>query len=104
MPKKTILSSTFAVLVITGAVYFASPKKSKIPIILPPPAIEVAQKEKTKKLLIVATSTEPSKNSSIDEIVDYLVDILTTDEASATEKIIRGNASSTTDVAISTNF
>jgi hypothetical protein len=105
MPKKTFLLSFFGVLVIGGTLYFSSPQKSKAPVVTSPALVQVSQDEKIQQPSMVPTSTEPSKDASTEEIVDYLVDGVTDDETSATEKIIDDSvATSTADVAISTNF
>ena len=103
MPKKTLPLSLFGIIIIGSAVYFASPKESKVPIVASS-TVHILQNKKTQDLTSRGTSTEPPKNASTDEIIDYITYGISTDEISVTEKIMAATSSLTKDVIISTNF
>jgi hypothetical protein len=107
MSTKTFLFALFGIIVISGAVYFAPPKKIQEKV------ADTFQQQKalTKISEGKASSSaplfsqEPSKNSSSGEIIDYIVDGLIKDEMTAVEKVMDTlTLPLSKEATISTNF
>ena len=102
MSTKTIVVSLIGVILIGGAIYFTmSQKSSKVTTLTTP--IQTTQKENSTSTETQSTP-EPTKNSSSNEIIDYIVDGQSSDEIKAAEASIDTSSSATVEPTISTNF
>lgn len=102
---KTIIMSLFGIIIIGSAVYFAKPKQ----------VVEVQPVQVTEKVVEAPISPEaqtspslvvtPTQDASNDQIIDYIVDGLTTDEMNAARATISSSTpGSQADLTIGTNF
>ena len=109
MPKNILLIAVFGIVIIGGCVYYALNNKRYTPIqktietsrITPVEQITATEtKEETSDL----TST-PKKDASSDEIINYIVDGLASDESKAFEITLISTSTSSPDMpTIGTNF
>lgn len=104
MSIKTTLLSIFAILVIGGAIYSVPSKKIKEDAKYSPTFAQVSHTTPPQETTLKATSTEPTRDATPDQIINYLIDDITSSEISETEKIIEGSTYSPTEITLSTNF
>lgn len=105
MSTKTIIITACGILLIGGAVYFATQKKATdVPpaptVTTEQPAVQAVETKEATNIV----AQEPTKDTSSDQIIDYLVDDLTRNETSAVEATIDAGVPAQSDVTISTNF
>lgn len=103
MSTKTIIITACGILLIGGAVYFTTQKKDTDV----PPTVSTAQptvQAVETKEVAATIAQEPTKDSSSDQIIDYLVDDLTRNETGAAEATLDAAVPTQSDITINTNF
>jgi hypothetical protein len=104
MTTKSILISLCGVIVISGAIYFAMSKKTPILSTYDITPVET-KKQETSLVVEKDITSEPKKNASNEEIIDYIVEGQPSDEAKAAQAEIDATSStSQQDTVIKTNF
>ena len=109
MPKNILLIAVFGIVIIGGSVYYALNNKRHTPI---QKTIESTRVTPVEQMTATTTkedtndlSSTPKKDASSDEIINYIVDDLASDESKAFEITLTTTSTSSPDIpTIGTNF
>ena len=112
MSKRTIIIAIVGVIALIAVVYLTNPKKNSTGILTPPSSLQentTVQEENNSNLgqnqVPPSPIKEPSATAGADEIIDYIVDGITSNETNAVNQVIEStSATPSSDVSISTNF
>lgn len=109
MSKNILLIAVFGIIIIGGSVYYATNNKQSLPIqktreaAINVPAEKITATTTNNDISDVASS--PKKDAQSDEIIDYIVDGLSSDESKTIDMTLAATSSGTQEEpVIGTNF